>query len=171
MLPLRFPWGFYPLECRRRTYLWWFFLPIPKGLATTGYYLRYHLTNSISRSSYLNSFLVIWRKYFWEYSNVNEYNLLSCLPFITIQIFAMQPVYIIHEQCVNEWFPLFRDELVFCNLYHDKKKTEQFCCDKSVDRDEMINIIKIYEICFTFCWELLIVWQVINTWTTRGVCV
>ena len=32
-----------------------------------------------------------------------------------------------------------------------KKKTEQFCCDKSVDRDEMINIIKIYEICFTFC--------------------
>ena len=52
----------------------------------------------------------------------------------------MQPVYIIHEQCVNDWFPLFRDELVFCNLYHDKKKiTEQFCCAKSVDRDEMIN--------------------------------
>lgn len=122
MLPLRFPWGFYPLECRRRTYLWWFFLPIPKGLATTGYYLRYHLTNSISRSSYLNSFLVIWWKYFWGYSNVNEYTfaVLFALRNDTNLCHATSLHY--HEQCVNEWFPLFRDELVFCNLYHDKKK-------------------------------------------------
>ena len=122
MIYLRFPWGFYPLECRRRTYLWWFFLPIPKGLATTGYYLRYHLTNSISRSSYLNSFLVIWWKYFWGYSNVNEYTfaVLFALRSDTNLCHATSLHY--HEQCVNEWFPRFRDELVFCNLYHDKKK-------------------------------------------------
>lgn len=171
MLSLRFPWGFYPLECRRRTYLWWFFLPIPKGLATTGYYLRYHLTNSISRSSYLNSFLVIWWKYFWGYSNVNEYTF-AVLFALRNDTNLCHATSLHYPWTMRKWLiptlPWWVGILQFISW---QKKTEQFCCDKSVDRDEMINIVKICEICFTFFWESLIVWQVINTWTTRGVCV